>query len=71
MKLLETMSEKTWFEVKVSTMDITSSEKTITGAYYHYLTHDKVRMKIVSSQKDSYADLGCYASNMAQGLQIS
>lgn len=61
-KLLETMIEKTLFEVEVHTMNTSSSES---------LTHDKVRKKIVPSQKNNYVGLGCYALNVVEGLQNS
>lgn len=69
MKLLETMDKKIQFEVQVPTKDTSSSYRTITEAFDCHLTHDKVMMEIVPSQRDNYADLGFYVFNVAEGLQ--
>lgn len=64
MELLETMMEKTQFEMKVSTMDISSNERTVTEDFDYNLTCDKVKREIAPSQRDIYADLECYALNV-------
>lgn len=71
MNILKTMIEKTQFEVKVPTMDTNSSETTIIEATHYNSTRDKIKRKIVPSQRDDYADLGCYDLNVAEGLQNS
>lgn len=63
MKILETMAGKTWFQVEVHTMNIISIEGMITKAC------DKLRKKIVLSQKNNYFGLRCYALNVDKGLQ--
>ena len=50
-------------------MDASSSEGTVTEISDYHLTHDKVRMVIVASQRDSYASLGYYIFNVTEGLQ--
>lgn len=68
MKLLETMAEKTQFEMKFPTMDTSSSKGIVTEAFDYHLTHDKVSSEIAASQRDNYVNLGCYALNVAEGL---
>ena len=68
-KPVETITEKTQFEVEFPTMDASSSEGTVTEISDYHLTHDKVRRVIVASQRDGYASLGYYVFNVAEGLQ--
>lgn len=49
MMILETMAEKTQFEVEFTTIDTCRSERTITKASDYHLTHDKLRTEIVPS----------------------
>lgn len=55
----------------VPTIDTRNDEETITKVFDYHLTHDKVKRDIVPSQRDGYADLACYALNVAEGLQNS
>ena len=64
MKILETIVEKTQFEVKVFTMDSSSSEIRITKTFDYHATRDKIGRKNISSQRDGYTGLGCYALNL-------
>lgn len=63
-KFLETMMEKTRFEVEVPTMSTFSSESVITKAFDYHLTRDKLGRLTVPSQKGGYVGLRCYALNM-------
>lgn len=63
--LLETMAKKTQFEVEFHTMDTSSIKEIVTEASDYHLTRDKVMRKIVASQRDNYARLGCYTFNVA------
>lgn len=47
--LVETMVEKTQFEVEFSTMDTSISEETITENFDYHLTCDKIRRVIITS----------------------
>lgn len=71
MKILETMAEKTRFEVKVPLMNTISSERRIIDTYDYHLTHIKVMRKIVPSQRENYVYIECYALNMDERLQNS
>lgn len=62
------MAEKTQFEVYVLTIDTCSGERIITEAFDYYFSHNKVISEVVPSQRDYYADLGCYTLNVAEGL---
>lgn len=40
-------------------MDVISSERMVIETSNYDLTHDKVKEKIMSSQREDYADIGC------------
>lgn len=69
MNVLETMMEKTQFEVEVPTMDTSSIIGTIIEEYDYHLTRDKVIRDIVRSQRDDYADLEWCSLNVDEWLQ--
>lgn len=62
------MVEKTQFKMEFPTMDTRTSERTITDISDYYLTRDKLKREIVSSQMDGYAGLECYALNVTKEL---
>src|SRR4051812_9124345 len=67
--LIEIITEKTQFEVEFPTMDTSNSEGTITEISKYHLTHGKVRMIIIASQRNIYSIIGYYVFNMAEALQ--
>lgn len=62
------MVGKTQFDVKVPVVDTSSSDGMFTMAFQYYMTRDKVRWEIVSSQGYNQANLGFYALNMDEVL---
>lgn len=65
------MAEKTQFEVEFPTIDTSSSEIMITNASHYRLNRDKVKRKIVTSERDNYDSLECHALNVDEGFQNS
>lgn len=68
MNALETMTGKTQSEIKVPTMRTNSAEGTIACVCDYYLTNNKIRRKNISSQRNIYVDIVCYALNVAEEL---
>lgn len=68
---LETMVEKTQFEIRVPAIDTSNSEWTITQVSNYHLTNNNISKEIVSYQTYDYANLGCYDLNVVKGLQNS
>lgn len=63
------MAENTRFEVEVSVIDTTSSERAITKTYNYHLNHYKVRRNIIPSQGYNYIEIGNYDLNVIDRLQ--
>lgn len=67
MKLLETMTEKSKFELEVHTIYTTNSSEISIKKAFDHLIRDNAICKIESSQRGGCADLGCYDLNVADG----
>lgn len=80
MKELETIIEKTPFEVKVllretiydkeaKARDPSSSEEKFIAALDYHLTCDRIGRESVSSHRYNFVDLVCYCLNVGEKLQ--
>lgn len=71
MDILEIMVRKTQFEKDVPTMDIGSSERTITTIFNFYLTRDKIRREVILYHGNNYTYLEWYVLKVAEEFQNS
>lgn len=69
MKTLETMMEKTQFELEFPIIQTSSSDGMIIETFDYHLSYYKVRIKLIQSQMDNYAGLECYYLNVDAELQ--
>lgn len=68
MKVLETMSQETQFEVEVPVRDTSSSERNFTMIFDNHSTRNEVGTKIILSQQYNYDGASCYALDEAEGM---